>query len=47
MNHSIPIVTLLTVIQAGALLAQETRREIVNPSPEPADDIKANSDKVP
>jgi predicted DNA-binding protein with PD1-like motif len=31
----------------GVLVAQETRREIVNPSPTPADDAKANSDKVP
>src|SRR6266404_3810722 len=30
-----------------ALSAQQTRREIVNPSPTPADDAKANSDKVP
>ena len=28
-------------------LAQQTRREIVNPSPNPADDKKPNSDKVP
>jgi len=26
---------------------QQTRREQVNPSPNPADDLKANSDKVP
>jgi hypothetical protein len=32
---------------AGVLVAQETRREIVNSSPTPADDAKANSDKVP
>ena len=29
------------------LTAQETRREIVNPAPVPADDAKPNSDKVP
>jgi predicted DNA-binding protein with PD1-like motif len=32
---------------AGALAAQQTRREEVNPSPKPADDLKANSDQVP
>jgi len=32
---------------AGILVAQETRREIVNPATTPADDAKANSDKVP
>src|SRR5205807_5172706 len=31
----------------AALAAEETRREIVNPSPTPADDAKPNSDKVP
>ena len=32
---------------AGLLLAEETRREIVNAAPTPADDAKPNSDKVP
>jgi hypothetical protein len=32
---------------AGVLAAQETRREIVNPAPAPADDAKSNSDSVP
>jgi uncharacterized protein len=32
---------------AGALFAEETRREIVNPSPTPAGDSKPNSDSVP
>lgn len=32
---------------AWALAAQETRREIVNAAPTPAEDAKANSDKVP
>jgi predicted DNA-binding protein with PD1-like motif len=32
---------------AGALCAQETRREIINPAPNPAGDAKPNSDKVP
>ena len=32
---------------AGMLLAEESRREIVNAAPTPADDAKANSDKVP
>ena len=31
----------------GAAAAQETRREIVNHAPTPADDAKPNSDKVP
>jgi len=42
MKQCIVILTL-----ASALLGQETRREIVNPSPTPADDAKANSDRVP
>lgn len=32
---------------AGVLGAQETRREIVNAAPVPAEDAKANSDQVP
>src|SRR6202167_3845540 len=32
---------------ATMLFAQETRRETINASPNPADDTKANSDKVP
>ena len=32
---------------AGVLLAEESRREIVNAAPTPADDAKPNSDKVP
>lgn len=32
---------------AGVLAAQETRREIVNASPKPADDAKSNSASVP
>ena len=32
---------------AGAVLAQQTRKEIVRASPNPADDTKPNSDKVP
>ena len=32
---------------AGALCAQETRRTITNPSPNPKDDSKANSSAVP
>jgi predicted DNA-binding protein with PD1-like motif len=38
---------ILILFIAGSLIAQETRREIVNPSPKPADDTKPNSDKVP
>ncbi len=32
---------------ASALFAQETRREQTNRSPNPADDLKPNSDKIP
>ncbi len=32
---------------AGALTAQQTRREEVSPSPNPADDLKPINDKVP
>jgi len=39
-------ITLLLAI-SGVLLAEETRREIVNRAPAPADDAKPNSDKVP
>ena len=35
------------VMTAGMVVAQETRRTIVNASPNPADDTKANSDQVP
>ena len=35
------------VIAAAALAAQETRREIVNAAPTPAEDAKANSSAVP
>jgi predicted DNA-binding protein with PD1-like motif len=37
----------LFMMTAGVLLAQETRRTVVKASPNPADDTKANSDKVP
>lgn len=37
----------VVLICAGILPAQETRREIVNPTPNPMDDTKANSDKIP
>jgi hypothetical protein len=40
------IVTLILIIAATAA-AQETRREIVNSAPTPAEDAKSNSDKVP
>lgn len=39
------ILLLLTI--AAGLAAQETRKEIVNAAPTPADDAKGNSDKVP
>jgi len=38
---------ILILAAAGALTAQQTRREIVNSAPTPADDAKPNSDKVP
>ena len=38
---------MLMLLVTCVLVAQETRREIVNPAPTPADDAKANSDKVP
>jgi predicted DNA-binding protein with PD1-like motif len=40
-------VLILLVMTAGALFAQETRWTKVNVSKNPADDTKANSDKVP
>lgn len=39
--------TLLLLAIATSLGAQETRKEIVNAAPTPAEDAKANSDKVP
>ncbi len=39
--------TIAFLVFTGILAAQETRREIVNPAPTPAEDAKANSDKVP
>src|SRR5690242_7899502 len=38
---------MLVLAIVGALSAEETRREIVNAAPTPADDAKSNSDKVP
>ncbi len=38
---------LVTAISVTALAAQQTRREIVNSAPTPADDARPNSDKVP
>jgi predicted DNA-binding protein with PD1-like motif len=38
---------ILAGVFAAALPAQETRKEIVNAAPTPAEDAKANSDKVP
>src|SRR5664279_777831 len=35
------------LMTAGVLCAQETRRQVRNPSPNPADDAKANSSAVP
>src|SRR5258707_2546979 len=39
--------TIALIALSGMLAAQETRHEIVKPAPTPADDSKANSDKVP
>lgn len=38
---------LMLLAAIPCLLAQQTRREAVNPSPNPGDDRKANSDSVP
>ena len=38
---------LVFLIMAAALCAQETRHTITNPSPNPADDTRANSRQVP
>ena len=38
---------ILAMMMTGLLFAQETRRTIVNPSPNPADDAKENSSAVP
>src|SRR5580704_4684207 len=37
----------LLVLTGSMAFAQETRRTIINPSPNPADDARANSDHVP
>jgi hypothetical protein len=39
--------TFVLLLATSALLCQETRREITNPSPNPADDAKPNSSKIP
>jgi predicted DNA-binding protein with PD1-like motif len=39
--------TIALIALSGILAAQETRREIVNAAPTPAEDAKGNSDKVP
>ena len=41
------VLVALIAILASWLFAQQTRREIVNPSPTPAEDAQPNSDKVP
>jgi predicted DNA-binding protein with PD1-like motif len=38
---------ILLALTASMTFAQETRRTNINPSPNPADDTKANSDQVP
>ena len=40
-------IALLALIASGLLCAQETRKDIVNPSPNPADDAKENNGAVP
>jgi uncharacterized protein len=47
MNKKMLVFSLLPAILVSLLWAQQTRREIVNPSPAPADDAKPNSDSVP
>jgi predicted DNA-binding protein with PD1-like motif len=47
MSPAIPSVCLSIVFFSASLAAQETRREIVNAASTPAEDAKANSDKVP
>jgi hypothetical protein len=39
--------TIIFVLTATVLFAQETRRTVVQPSPNPADDSRPNSNKVP
>src|SRR6266852_2827777 len=39
--------TIALIALTGILAAQETRREIVKPAATPAEDTKANSDKIP
>jgi predicted DNA-binding protein with PD1-like motif len=46
MHRNLRILILLFVL-SGVLAAQETRHELVNSAPNPADDAKASSDKVP
>jgi uncharacterized protein len=41
------LVAILVAMLSELLAMQQTRREIVNASPSPADDAKPNSDKVP
>jgi hypothetical protein len=40
-------IALLVLMASGLLCAQETRKDIVNPSANPADDTKENSAAVP
>jgi predicted DNA-binding protein with PD1-like motif len=40
-------ICLLALMTTGLLFAQQTRKTIVNPSPNPADDAKENSSAVP
>jgi predicted DNA-binding protein with PD1-like motif len=45
MSNAVKLFILFAV--GGTLFGEETRRELVNPSPTPAGDSKANSDSVP
>jgi predicted DNA-binding protein with PD1-like motif len=47
MKKTASILLMLVAALATTLSAQQTRKEIVNPSPTSADDAKPNSDKVP
>ncbi len=40
-------IAVLTLMTSSLLFSQETRRTVVNPSPNPADDTKENSSAVP
>ncbi|MGI8989802.1 MAG: PPC domain-containing DNA-binding protein [Bryobacteraceae bacterium] len=47
MKNLFVVLAVTSALFAHVLCAQETRREIVNAAPNPAEDSKPNSDKVP